>query len=270
MSELWRDLSEVLWKRPMLWLSILLADLFGSLLNLGRGALIRAVVLSHLQHSVLSGQAVGAMRPDVARSTSILALLLTWTTNFLRISLYATAFVVTARLVWAFLSRDEGLSVAAAVRAKWGGIVEVALRVLAIDAVAALLFSLLVSYLRKGGMDTILRNGWFTQGCALLLMMVLAVAVAPAAVRVLAGKSPGAAVRRQAQLLALTLGFVSLLVAAFVAGNGAALLRTSPGARLGLELVGSLLIALPYAPMFVGLSLLARLLEGAEDEVVRG
>ncbi len=270
MSELWRDLSEVLWKRPVLWLPVLVADLLGYLLNVGRGALIRAVVLSRLQHSVLSGQAVGAMTPGVAQSTSILALLLTWTANFLRIFLYAAALVVTARLVWAVVSREKDVSVAAAVRANLGGIFELALRALAIDAVAALLFSLTVSYLRKAGAVAILRNGWFTQGAALLLMVVLAVAVAPVAVRVLAGKAPGTAVSRQAQLLALTLGFVSLLMGTFVATNGAALLHASAGARFGLELVGSLLVALPYAPMFVGLSLLAKRLGTVEGEVLDG
>lgn len=166
MGELWRDLVEVLRKRPALWLPVLIADLLAFLVNVGRVNLLHSIVLHQTaQQSVFGGAVVhGSMTTSAVESTTIVAVLLSWLTNFVRILLYAAAFAVTAALVQAVLERRRKIVsvIGPALTEGWGGILELALRALAIYAIAALLFSWLAPYLVKHGHVALVRSAWFT------------------------------------------------------------------------------------------------------------
>ena len=271
MAELWRDLVEMLRQRPALWLPVLVADLLCYLISLGRASLLRVIVLHNTaQQSVFGGAVVhGPMTASAMESTTITALLLSWLTYFARILLYACAFAATAALVRAFAERatkPASTIMPALVRLR-GGILELALRGLAVYAVAALILSWVTPNLIKGGHTALLRSPWFNFSLSLLLSAVLSVLLAPVAVRVLAGRAPGQALTRLAQQFSMILLAVAALLASFVAANGREMAQIPPGARYPLEIVGSLFVALPYVLLFTGIALLARRLAREDPDV---
>ena len=262
MGELWRDLVEMLRRRPWLWLPVLIADLLGYLVNLGRNGLLRAFVMRQTaQRSVLGGAVVHEpMSAAAMQSTTILALLLSWLTYLVRILLYSGALVVTAALVASFMERDPkpAGNVGAALERRRGGILELALRGLAVYAVAALLFSWISSFLLKHGDAKLLHSPWFGYALTLIVLLVLSAFLAPVAIRVLSGREPGKDLTKQSQQFAFVLAGVASLLAAAVSANSRELALAPPGARYPLEIFGSLVVALPYVLLFTGLALLAR------------
>ncbi|HLI76839.1 MAG TPA: hypothetical protein VKV02_07830 [Acidobacteriaceae bacterium] len=270
MGELWRDLVEVMRRRPALWLPVLMADLLGYLANLGRNGLLRAFVLHQTaQQSVLGGAVVhGPMTASTMESTTVLALLLSWFTYFLRILLYAGALVATAALVNAYLDRADkpAAAVGPAMQRQWSTILELTLRALAVYAVAALLMSWVSPALIKYGQGALLKNFWFALALSLLVPAVLATLVAPVAVRLLSGRTIDTALNKLTQHFAYVLVAVTTFLATVVSANSRALAQAGPAARYPLEIIGSWMVALPYALLFVGLSLLARRNARAEVE----
>ncbi len=270
MAELWRDLVELLRSRPALWLPVLIADLLSYGINLGRNSLVRVIVLHNTaQQSVLGGTVVhGPMTASAMESTTIVALLLSWLTNFARILLYTCAFVATAALIQAFRERASkpAAAVLPALGRFWGGILDIALRALALYAVAALIMSWFTPYMASHGHTAVLRNPWFNFAVALLVLLLLSALLSPVALRVLSGRAPGRLLTRSAQHLSFVLVTVAALLATFVAANGHELSQVPPGARYPLEIIGSLLIALPYVLLFTGLSLLAQRLAREDNE----
>ena len=262
MGELWRDLVELLRTRPILWLPVLLADLLGYLLNLARNGVLRQVVLHQTtQHSALGGAVVhGPMSASAMESTTIVALLLSWLTYFGRMLLYSGALIATAALVQSLREREPKpvQVVGPALARGWGGMLELALRGLAVYAVAALLFSWLSPFLAKHGQAALLHNLWFGYGLTLAVLLLLAVLLPPVALRVLSGQQPSGTLARASQQFSVVPVVVASLLAATVSANSRELALAPPGARYPLEIVGSLVVALPYVLLFTGLSLLAR------------
>ena len=262
MGKLWQDLVEVLGRRPLLWLPVLLADLLAYLTTLGGSAILHAVVMHRTaQHSALGDVVVhGAMSASAFESTTILALLLLWLTYFLRLLLFASAFIATAALLEAIMDRVDkpATTVAPSLGRHWGGIVELALRALSVYAICALLFSWIRPYLLNHGHIALLRNPWFDFGITALPCLVLAAVLPPVALRVLAARQPDRQSAKEGKQFALILVLVILLLSMFVSSNSRDLAQVSPGARYPLELVASLLESLPYALLFTGLALLAR------------
>ncbi len=274
MAELWRDLVEMLRKRPALWLPVLVADLLSYGINLGRNSLVHALVLHNsAQQSVLGGTVVhGPMTASALESTTIVALLLSWLTNFARILLYACAFIATAALIQAFRERaaKPAAAVAPALGRHWGGILDLALRALAVYAVAALSMSWLTPSLAKHGHTVLLRSPWFTFSVGLLSLLLLSALLAPVALRVLAGRAPGRLLARSAQQLSFILVTVAAALATFVGANSRELAQAPAGARYPLEIIGSLLVALPYVLLFTGLTLLSQRLAREDNEFSPG
>ncbi len=272
MGELWRDLVDLLRRRPVLWLPVLLADLLSYLLNMGRNGLLQALVFHETTHrSALGGAVVHTpMSAATAQTTTLVALLLTWTTYFLRILLYSEAFLATAALVWAYLDRAKsaGPLLGAALKQRWGGAVELALRALAVYAVAAVLFSWLSSFLLKHGYTAVLRNAWFGMALGLLVLLVLATTIPSAALRVVSGGTPDRQLASDAQLFAALLALIVSALGAVVGANSREMAHIPAGARYPLELIGSLVVALPYVLLFTGLAVMARkvLRNGAETD----
>ncbi len=274
MGELWRDLVEMLRGRPALWLPVLIADLIGYLINLGRVGLLHAIILHNTaQQSVFGGSVVhGPMTASAVEGTTIAAVLLTWSTYFLRLLLYSSAFVATAALVQAYMERaNKPVATVVPALAKYrGGILELALRGLAVYAVAALAMSWLSPFLAHHGGTATLRSPWFNFGVTLLILLLLSALLAPPALRVMAGRSPGKDLTRRAQLFAFSLVLVAALLAMFVLANGRELTQVPAGARYPLEAIGSLLGSLPYVLLFTGFALLARRLAREDNEFSPG
>lgn len=262
MGELWRDLVDMLRRKPSLWAPVLIADVLAYLANLGRNALLRAIVLHRTaQQSVLGGQVVhGPMTASMMESTTIVALLLSWVTYFVRILLYTTAFFATAALVRAVTERvrNPSAEIGPSLGRNWGGILELALRALAIYAIAALLFSWVSPYMAKHGHTALLHNAWFDYALSVLAPLALAFLLPPVALRVLTGREPDAVTRSISQQFALTLVIVISVLGTAVTSNSRQLAQLAAGARYPLEMIGSLLVALPYVLLFTGIALLAR------------
>ncbi len=265
MSELWQELVDLLRRRPLLWLPVLAADLLGYFVNLARVATLRAMVLHQTaRHSVLGGAVVHTqLSASAMQSTTVLALLLTWLSYFVRALLYAAALVIVAEMVRnaGERRRPAETSPGTALARHWGGMLELALRTLAVYAIAALLFSWLTQWLTRHGHTALLHSAWLGNGVLLIVLIILALSLPPVALRVLSGRSPDARSAGLSQQLALLLLLVVAVLGIFV-GNSRELAQVAPAVRYPLEAIASLVVALPYALLFVGLGVLARALAG--------
>jgi hypothetical protein len=261
MGELWRGVSEILWRRPSLWLPVLVADLLGFFLNRARLALVRATVLQHTEyHSALGGAPVRTpVTASALHSAGNAALVIDWTSYLLRLLLYASAFIVTAVLVRGYRRRVEKpwSQVFGGIQRYAGGILSLSLRAWAIDGAGALLFGVLFSELVSHGHKAVLAGGWAESGATLLLLVTLALLLAPVAIQVLAKRFAPASLKQQAQTFAVSMCLIALALGTFISAN----MRTVHGGpsigRTLLELTGSWIAALPYAVLFTGLALLA-------------
>ena len=269
MGELWQNVSGLMVKRPILWLPVLLADLLGLLASLGRGALLRAIVLHQLQYrSVLGGAPTRTQLSAAAmQQTNMLAFAVTWSSYLLRMLLYAAAFVITAALVRGFAARMEHPlpEVGVALRRHAGSIVSLSLRALALYAAAAALFGAAANSLSKHGHKAVLAGHWFEGAAGVLLLAALAFVLPPLALRALAGRSPSQTLKQNAQLFTFLLGLVALAIAYFVNANIRTVRGGAPFSRFLLEMSGSWIVALPYAILFAGLGLLALRMERATE-----
>ena len=261
MEEFWRETSELLLQRPILWLPVLLADLLGFLVTLGSGALLRSVVLAPLQYrSALGGAPMRAPISAAAmQHATLMAGLITWPSNFLRLLLYAAALIVTASLVGSFAKRraQKPVEIGAALQRSFPGILSLTLRSFAIYAAAALLLDWVGKWLLAHGHKTAFANPWVEIGAGVLVVAALAWFIAPAAIQVLTERASTPLRKREAQIFAFGLGIVSLALGRFVATNVHAVRITSPLALYALELTGSWIAALPYVVLFVLLSRIA-------------
>lgn len=258
MGELWRSISETMWKRPSVWLPVLIADLIGFFINFGRLALLRSVVMHRTEyHSALGGAPVrNQVTASAAHSVTSLAIAIDWSSYLLRLLLYASALVITAALVRSFrerIKRPWG-EVAPALRESVGGIFSLAFRALIIYGVAALLFAWFGNTLVRHGHKAWLAGGWIEAGATLLLMLVLALFLAPVAIQLLARRTAPTWLKQRAQVISFCMGLIALALGTFVTAN----MRTIRGGpsigRTLLELTGSWIVALPYAVLFVGLA----------------
>ena len=261
MEELWRESSELMWQRPVVWLPVLAADFLAFLVGLGGEALLRSVVFPGLQyHSALGGAPVrGQVSAAATQHATLLLLLITWSTNLLRLVLYVVALIATSVLVRAALTRTPKpmAEMGLALQRGAGGIVSLTLRALAVYACGAALLAFASKTLIAQIHKSALLAQWVEIGTGVLVFAVLAWLVAPAAVQVLAKRYPSPALERKAQLFAFALGLVTLALGRFVATNMHAVRIASPWAKDALELTGSWIAALPYAILFVALARIA-------------
>lgn len=261
MEELWRETSELLLQRPILWVPVLVADLLSFLVSLGSNAMVRSVVLGRLQYqSALGGVPVRAsLSPSAMQHAATLAMLITWPGNFLRILLYALALVATAALASGFVrrARKPEETLAAAMLRSLAGVFALTFRAFALYALFTLLLEWVGRFLLSHGHRAVLTSAWTEVGAGVILCALLAWVVAPSAARLLAHRALGSSRKQQAIVFAFVLGTVSLLLARFVAGNLRAVHIVSAPARLLLGLTGSWIAALPFAALFVALMWIA-------------
>lgn len=262
MGKLWQELVESLRQRPLLWLPVLLADLLGYLLNLGRNGLVHAVMLHQTaQRSALGGQVVhGPLTASALQTTTIAALLISWLVYFLRVLLYSAALFAMAGLLEAYRERRKtpAAEMGPTVAANWGHIFDLALRAIVIYAVAALLASWITSALATHGHVALLRNPFLGLGLGLLVLLALAFFLPPVAIRLLSGTRLDEATRQKGRSLAVVLVFVAALFSNFVGSSSRQLAQAPAAAKIPLEIIGSLVAALPYVLLYTGICLLAR------------
>lgn len=255
MDELWRKTSELLWARPLLWLPVLVADLLAFSASIGSNALVHTVVWNKLQyHSALGGGPIrGQLDPAAVQHASLLAGLVTLPFDFLRLLLYAIAFIVTAALVLSFARRDEKPThmILPVLRRHLTAVFALSLRALAIYGGMALVAGWVSQTLLAHGHKTWLATGWFQFGIGAVRVALLAFLLAPVAVGVVGGRLPTGVLRTAAQSFAFALGLVSLVLGIFVSANVRVVHFASTFTRYLLELTGSWIVALPFAVFFV-------------------
>ena len=269
MGELWRDVTEMMREHPVLWVPVLVAEFLGYWVKVGTNALVRAEVLSQMQyHSAVGGAMRQPLSQSAVRNATMVAIPLSWGSNFLRLLLYASALVATAALVRAFAMRERrpGAEVLPALRTRSWGVVELAVRALVVFVVAAALVGALAPYLAAHGHAKMLRSPWFSLGLGFAVLLLVAATIMRPTLRVLARRPPGATPVADGQRMAFVLLAISVALSVFVDSNAGALMRVPLGARVPLEVIGTLVVGLPYAVMFVGLGVLARRV-AAESEV---
>ena len=261
MGELWRDVTEMMREHPVLWVPVLVAEFLGYWVKVGTNALVRAELLSQMRyHSAVGGAMRQPLSQSAVRTATMVAIPLSWGANFVRLLLYASALVATAALVRAFAMREgrPGAKVWPALRTLGWGVVELAVRPLVVLILAAALLGALAPYLAAHGYAKILRSPWFSLGAGFAVQLLVAAIIMRPALRVLARRQPGMKPVAEGRRLAFGLLAVSVALSVFVDSNAGALLRVPLGARVPLEVVATLLVALPYAVLFAGLAVLAR------------
>ncbi|WP_146072151.1 hypothetical protein [Bryocella elongata] len=258
MGRYWADASDLFFRRPLLWVPVLVADLIGSLLNIGQGALMHAIAMHRMQfHSALGGTvATKGLTMQAAQQLYIYAIALGWTTNFVRILLYVSAFVLTAGLVWTAGRRNSWNGAVAALSARVNGATLLALRALALYAAAAVGNTYLTRYLLVAN-PALLHSIWFRLGLAAVVVALQVGVLSNAALKVLTEKTPTEHGARSARLMALVLGFVALAMGFFIGQSSAIVRSATEEKRLVLEVLASLLTAVPYILMFLGYAVIA-------------
>ena len=255
MEEIWQKASQLLGARPLLWLPVLIADLLGFFATIGSNALVQRFVLDKVQYrSVLGGPAVSRpVTPALVQHANLVAAAIALPSSFIRLLLYAIAFVATAALALAYARRDEKSisTIVPALSSHAGSIVSLALRAFAIYGGMVLLGNWLTQVLLAHGQKAAVLSGWPELGVGLVRVALLAWLVAPAAVQALAHRQPTGERRRAATLFAFVLGVIALLLARFVTDNIRSVHIASTPVRTLLELTGSWIVALPYAVFFV-------------------
>jgi len=259
MGRYWAEASDLFFRRPLLWVPVLVADLAGSLLNLGQGLLMRAIAMQRMQfHSALGGTVpTKGLTMQAAQQLFIYSVALGWTTNFIRLLLYVAAFVLTAGLVWNGGRRGAWDQAVDALRVRANGSALLALRALALYAAAAIGNTYLTRYLTVKN-PALLHNIWFHLGIAVLLVALQVAVLSNAALKLLVEKKPSEHGARSARLMALLLGFLALGMGFFIGKSSAAgLSHASQSTRLTMEVLASLLTAVPYILMFLGFATIA-------------
>lgn len=266
MEELWRKVSELIMQRPLLWLPVLVADLLAFLAGLGGKAWLQDVLVSRLgTRSVMGGPTVMApVSPSAIQSAVQAVAPIEWGVSLLRLLLYTLAFLATAALVRAFRARSQkpGDEIGTVMRRQFTDILPVAGTALLVYLVVAFVARFLSTYLIRHGHRAALQSGayiggWFGLAVGAVTIVALALLVAPAAVQALARRALDATHRQQAQILALSLGMVAMVLGRFVEANLMEMRGASPVARALLGISGSWIAALPYAVLFAGLGFLA-------------
>ncbi len=266
MEELWRKLTELMVARPLLWLPVLAADLVAFLLGLGGKAWLSHILIKRLEtHSVLGGPAVMAPLNAAAVQGAVQAVApIEWGASLLRLLLYTLAFLATAALVRAFRARNENPmgEIAAVLRSNFKDILPVAGTALLVYLITSFGARFVGNLLIQHGHKAILQSGayvggWFGLIVGLITICLLSLLVAPVAVQALSRRPLDSEHRRQAQILAFSLGLGAIVLGRFVDANLVTLRHASPLARALLGMTGSWIAALPYAILFAGLGMLA-------------
>lgn len=272
MGRYWREASDLFFRRPVLWVPVVVADVLGSLLNAGQQSLGKMLAMAQLQyHSVLGGTVrQGGFTMEQARHVFVQLTALAWTSYFVRTLLYAAAFVLTAALLWAGDRRGRWSQAFRSLQERGTGVTGIALRALAVFAVVSITNNYLMRVLSEQR-SPLVRNIWFHLLLSAIAVGLQVMVLTGPALRVLLGPVPvGEHAKRSARLMALLLGFASIGLAYFAGKSAMAIGSTTQERKLFLEILGSLLTAIPYILLFVGFGVIAAVERNEADEVALG
>jgi hypothetical protein len=259
MNHIWQRTVFLFWQYPVLWLPVLVADFAGYWLTRLQQLLTHQIVLWIVQsgqHSVLGDiTAPITYQSSAVMKAALLTAPLVWGNYFLHIAIYALAFVITAAFV---RNRSHESSSGLGLSHIRGQIVPVfrfALKVLALCAIAALLFFLLGS----AGLLSQSFSWFFTMGLTIFFSSAIGWILAPPAIKLVQVQSPtppDPILKRSARLYAA----IAIAVSTTMAFALQTVTRATHGPPLWITCVAifiSFIAAVPYIPLFIALALLA-------------
>ncbi|MES2391810.1 MAG: hypothetical protein V4555_09220 [Acidobacteriota bacterium] len=260
MGEFLKKASDLFWRKPVLWLPVIIADLLGTAINQGQGAIVRAMVMRRTEvHSALGG-AVQHVRltPEIAAQAVQAATPMVWVSYFLRISLYVIALVVTVAMVQQLLDRMQASPTPQEVlRTRKAGMLSLAVRILALDAVGSVAIEWTGRWLLMHGHKTVATSPWYHLGTSATLTVLLALFAGAAALRMLVGAPVSDEGANRAVVMPAMLGVGSLALG-FLIGSSIPMGHTpSPAAQIALGTTASLITAVPFILMFIAFGVLA-------------
>jgi hypothetical protein len=254
MKNLWRKTVALFWKRPVLWLPLLCANLAGFCLARVQGLITRQFIHWYLARN---SSLLPAFDHFLVLKIALMTGPLVWGTYLLNIGFYATALVVTASLVRRLPSAFSEF------RPRLGDIVVFSLMLFALWVIATLLVGALSVGLvvRQTGL---LAKSPFVLGLAALVSMGIAYLITPAALTLLgtAQSQPiSAGSLRWGRSFSILAVAASSAIAFFAETGERSLVTTAPITRgnllIAVGALTSLLAAIPYIPLFISLSLIA-------------
>lgn len=278
MRELWRKTAKLFFGRPTLWVPVLCADFisfcFWQFQGLAAQVLVHWLTLhsSLFQWTPSSGDPFAAYAVKLALVTRPFA----YATHFLNVCLYATAFVVTAKLVEAIdrNARPDFLEAISAARVRLRGILGFSLKLCLFYVPAEIVMckSLLLLLRHPLHYDPV-AVGVLNASVGLATRTVVAYCLTPSALLLLRD-SPVHSLQRDSKRWGRVFSFVLIIVISavgyFAGIEGHAPLGTHfipVWHRLEMDFAASLLRAFPYIALFIALSLIEKR-DAAESEVV--
>jgi hypothetical protein len=257
-ERLWRRTVTLAREYPALWLPVIFADLVGFSLRVNKLAAIEfADRLFHRmfpRHSVLIGT-IGDS-PTAGVPSFVAAVLITFVIQSAPIVLYTVAYFVTARMVRRYVG-IESSSKGSHIGRK---MVALSIRGLLVGCVAGIAIGLLsVAYLRSTWHVVGLPGIIFAEVMGAVVTSAFAYVMVPPAMRLLAEPAESLNKRsirlgRKCAIGAVMASTGLLILESIVVGI---VYRTHAEIRT-IQAIGSLLSALPYAPLYIALSLLTR------------
>lgn len=257
MRDLWRRTKELFWEYPSLWIPVLVADLAGFW-----AAHLLKVVSSRLFSQII----VAIYRPVIGTTPEMPSQAMTFlistitgliyrSGDFLRILLYAVAFLVTKQLVEQVLSTNGVPRLQSVewrlLRMKAAAIFSLKIFVLA-SAVGILVAAVAMRVYRAQ------YQAVWSSLVALIVMIVLAYVMVPAGLKLIkTNQETTGEQRATARSLSFVAITISLGISLFAVTAGPSFVRPRGVVPpLFFDMVASLLVALPYAALFIALALL--------------
>jgi hypothetical protein len=268
MGRYWREASDLFFRRPLLWVPVVVGDLCCALLNVGQQAWVRSVALGQMQyHSVLGGTVQQrGLTIQAAQQVYIQMTAIAWTSYLVRTLIYASAFVLTAALVWEGERRERIPKTFAALKERFDGTMYLALRALAVFAFASVGNTYLLRYL-KLHRSPLLTHVWFQVLLSVIVIGLLVYVLTGPALRLLLTPIRVTEhVARSGRVMGLLLGLASLGLGYFAGQSSMAMRHATEGNRAVLEVMSSLLTAVPYILMFIGFGVITQIQRTAAED----
>ncbi len=265
--QVWRKTTALFWQYPVLWLPVLAADLLSFFL-----AKLQKYVTHVLIYHLLLGPASvfgarsGLIEPSsnaIVFKAAMLGGALEWSMHFAQIFLYTTAFLITAALVRKILRQQTEFfsSGARFMQSRWREILGLSVRILGIVAVFAISLGVLISF-------TISQTQKYMVHTPIGLIYIMSVAAfccmayfaAPVAMRRVCTKILNTESSQNGRIYAVLTVLVSSLLGyclPYLEGSFATEpFFSSASAVTTRGAIVSLLVAFPYAVLFIALTLI--------------
>jgi hypothetical protein len=268
MSKLWRPVSYLFWQYPKLWLPVTVAEVASySVKRLQQIISHQIVLLVYHGGSVLSSpQDPVPGRSEVMKVAALAAPLL-WGSYFVSILLYTCAMLATSRMLTQLVS--SGM-IELTVRSRIPDALKFSLKLLALCASCAILFAFPITSLALSiGSRDLSTNPAYIGAIVLMLTCAISFVMAPDALRIVSAH------RNQIQPEQARSSRISACVA-----NAAAIVLSLVVTRAriplwnswhnheqivlaAINLIGGVVVAVPYVPLFITLYLIANPDRGA-------